>query len=122
MTVRARQPTDLVLERRERLHARLLVDLPSIDPGDIDAILVEARVDRPRTIRELDRYLATNPAGLVAPDSRCPLGIVRLAQVLAGRDMLSFHRLAWSAAAGGCCRIRATPAGSASGVTPPRIW
>lgn len=85
MTARAQHPTDLVLERRERLHARLLVDLPSIDPADIDAILTEAQVDRPRTIRELDRYLATNPAGLVTPDSRCPVGIVRLTQVLAGR-------------------------------------
>lgn len=68
----------------ERLRQRLQTDVPSVANDTVDGLLAEARADRPRTVRELDAYLARNPNGLLAPDPRCPLGLVRLAHVLAG--------------------------------------
>ena len=67
---------------QQRLRARLLFDVPSVDADMVDALLTAARADGPRTARQIDAYLASNPDGLLAPDPLCPLGIVRLTQVL----------------------------------------
>lgn len=74
----------------ERLRQRLLTDGPSVAADTVSELLAEARADRPRTVRELEDYLSKNPDGLLAPDPLCPLGMVRLAQVLAcrGRPVL----------------------------------
>jgi hypothetical protein len=68
---------------QQRLRERLLRDVPSVAAETVDALLTEARADRARTARQIDVYLLANPHGLVAPDPLCPLGIVRLTQVLA---------------------------------------
>jgi hypothetical protein len=67
---------------QQRLRARLLLDVPSVDADTVDALLTAARADGPRTARQIDAYLASNPDGLLAPDPSCPLGIVRLTQML----------------------------------------
>jgi hypothetical protein len=73
---------DTAAAAQQRLRARLLLDVPSVDVDTVDALLTEARADGPRTARRIDVYLASNPDGLLAPDPLCPLGIVRLTQVL----------------------------------------
>ncbi|MDV2477295.1 hypothetical protein F8M49_21540 [Rhodococcus zopfii] len=69
-------------DARRYLRDRLLHDVPALTAAEVEAVITEARVDMPRTVHQLDRYLREHPEGLVAPDVFCPAGIVRLTHVL----------------------------------------
>ncbi|MFF2789782.1 XRE family transcriptional regulator [Streptomyces sp. NPDC058049] len=66
---------------RERMVARLLAALPLTD-GQARELLQRGKAWASQPVRELDAYLAQNPAGLAAPTSHCPLALPRLLRVL----------------------------------------
>ncbi|WP_228566913.1 hypothetical protein [Nocardia sp. SYP-A9097] len=70
-------------QAQQRLRERVLHEVSTLDAFAVDTILATARADMPRTVLELDAYLADRPGGLLDPDPFCPLGIVRLARTLA---------------------------------------
>ncbi len=69
-------------DARRDLRERLLHEVVTLTAAELEAVIAEARVDMPRTVHQLDRYLRENPEGLVAPDEFCPAGLMRLTHVL----------------------------------------
>lgn len=105
---------------QQRLRERLLRDVPSISAESIDALLIEAQADGPRTARQIDAYLSRNPDGLLTPDSLCPLGIVRLTQVLVSHGHPVHHPPAQGAAAAFIFPVKDLTGGSAqAAITSP---
>ena len=69
-------------EAWDRVRARIVRDLPDLSLADADRLLKAARVDRPKTLNQVDAYLAARGDGVLNPDASCPRGIVRLTHVL----------------------------------------
>ncbi len=60
------------LEAWDRVRARLLRDLPDLSLADADRLLTAARVDRPKTLNQVDAYLADRSDGVLNPDALLP--------------------------------------------------
>lgn len=65
-----------------RVTARLVADVDGMSLEAAERLLVDARVDRPKTLNAVDHYLAVTPSGVCAPDASCPRGMMRLSHVL----------------------------------------
>ncbi len=66
----------------ERVRARLIADLPTLAADEADAMLTTAGADKPRSLRQLDRYFDTNPDALFTGDAASPLVVIRLTLLL----------------------------------------
>lgn len=56
--------------------------LGDLSLADADRLLKAARVDRPKTLNQVDAYLAAHGDGVLNPDASCPRGLMRLTHVL----------------------------------------
>lgn len=68
----------------ERVIGRLERDIPELSRCDAERLLRAARVERPRTLNQVDAYFADNPdsGAVVAAPASCPRGLLRLTQLL----------------------------------------
>jgi hypothetical protein len=66
----------------DRVRARLRRDIPDLTLAEADRLLKAARVDRPKTLNQVDAHLATSERGLLDPAADCPRGLMRLTHLL----------------------------------------
>ena len=73
----------------ERVIARLERDIPQLSRCDAEQLLRAARVERPKTLNQVDAYLADNaaPGAVVAAPASCPRGLLRLTHLLAAEGL-----------------------------------
>ena len=73
----------------ERVIARLERDVPQLSRCDAERLLRAARVERPKTLNQVDAYLAGNadPDAVVAAPASCPRGLLRLTHLLAAEGL-----------------------------------
>lgn len=65
-----------------RVRSHLFRALPGLSLADADRFLKAARVDRPKTLTQVDAYLTVHGDGVLIPDASCPRGLMRLTHVL----------------------------------------
>lgn len=65
-----------------RVRAHLVEHLEDLTLADADGLLRLARVDRPKTLNQVDSYLAAHGDGVLYLDASCPRGLIRLTHVL----------------------------------------
>jgi hypothetical protein len=69
-------------EPHARVTARLVACVPGLDAQAAQSVLLAARADRGRALRELDAHLEEHPAALAVTPTGYPLALVRVAHAL----------------------------------------
>ncbi len=65
-----------------RVRTHLVHALPELSVADANRFLNAARIHRPKTLNQVDAYLATHGDSVLHPDASCPRGLIRLTRVL----------------------------------------
>lgn len=73
-----------------RVSVRLEDEVAGLSGADAHRLLLAARIDRPKTLNEVDSYLSANrgPDAVLAPAASCPRGLLRLCRLLSDEGYL----------------------------------
>lgn len=74
-----------------RVVNRVVADVAGLSTEEAERLLTSARLDRPKTLNAVDRYLIAHPDGVTAPDTNCPRGVMRLTHVLHAAGHTTVH-------------------------------
>lgn len=71
------------MARWSRITSALMASQLGLDMDALSAVLLTAKADQARPMRELDEHLSAHPDALTSGDPRCPAVVIRLVHALA---------------------------------------